>query len=54
MTGEWLNLVLAALITLASIYALARLTARIYAPALVRGGARISWRNALRLRGEQS
>jgi hypothetical protein len=31
-----------------SIYGTWRLASRIYAPALVRGGARISWRAALR------
>jgi ABC-2 type transport system permease protein len=38
------------LITLAAIYGMARLAARIYAGALVRGGARLSWRSAVRLR----
>jgi ABC-2 type transport system permease protein len=43
---------LAVLIMLAAIYGMARLAARIYAPALVRSGARLSWRAALRLRAE--
>lgn len=41
---------LAALLTLAAIYGEVRLAARIYAPALVRGGGRLSWRAALALR----
>jgi hypothetical protein len=40
------------LITLVAVYGMARLAARIYAPALVRGGARLSWGAALRLRKE--
>jgi ABC-2 type transport system permease protein len=41
---------LAVLIMLASIYWVARLAGRIYATSLVRGGARLSWRAALRSR----
>jgi len=40
---------LAVLIMLVSVYGAARLAARIYASAIVRGGARLSWRDALRL-----
>jgi hypothetical protein len=32
------------------VYGVARLAARIYAAALVRGGARLNWRSAVRLR----
>lgn len=42
----------AILVTVASVYGMARLAARIYAGAIVRGGARLSWSTALRLRGE--
>jgi ABC-2 type transport system permease protein len=42
----------AVLVTLVAVYGLVRLAARIYAPALVRGDARLSWRAALRLRQE--
>ncbi|MGA2872793.1 MAG: ABC transporter permease [Candidatus Dormibacteria bacterium] len=42
----------AVLIMVVSIYGTARLAARIYASSLVRGGARLSWRAALRLGGE--
>ena len=38
------------LIMVVAVYGMVRLAARIYAPALVRGGARLSWRDALRLR----
>ena len=41
---------LAILIMLASIYWVARLEGRIYATSLVRAGARLSWRAALRFR----
>jgi ABC-2 type transport system permease protein len=41
---------LAALITIAFIYLVARLASRIYAAGLVRGGARLSWGAALRIR----
>jgi len=41
---------LAVLIMLASIYGMARLTGRIYSTSLVRGGPRLSWMAALRLR----
>lgn len=37
-------------VMVAAIYGMARLAARIYAGALVRGGARLGWRAALRLR----
>jgi len=40
----------AALVMLAAIYGMIRLVGRIYAAALVRGGARLSWRAALKLR----
>jgi ABC-2 type transport system permease protein len=43
------ELALAVLIMLASIYGTARLAARIYSGAIVRGGARLGWRAALRL-----
>jgi hypothetical protein len=42
----------AVLITLGAVYGMVRLAARIYAPALVRGGARLSWRAALLLQQE--
>lgn len=38
-----------ALIMLSSIYAMVRLASKVYSGALVRGGARLSWRAALRL-----
>jgi ABC-2 type transport system permease protein len=41
---------LAVVIMVASIYGMARLAGRIYATGLVRGGARLSWMAALRLR----
>ena len=41
---------LAVVIMLASIYGMARLAGRIYATGLVRGGGRLSWMVALRLR----
>jgi len=44
----WWELPVDALIMLASIYALMRLASRIYANALIQGGARMSWRVALR------
>jgi ABC-2 type transport system permease protein len=40
----------AAIITIAFIYGVARLASRIYAAGLVRGGARLSWGAALRMR----
>jgi ABC-2 type transport system permease protein len=40
------------LIMVVAVYGMVRLAARIYAPALVRGGARLSWSAALRLRQE--
>ncbi len=43
---------LAVLPTPGGVYGMVRLAARIYAPALVRGGARLSWREALRLGDE--
>jgi ABC-2 type transport system permease protein len=46
----WWQVMLAAGLTLVSIVAMARLAAGIYRAALVRGGARLSWRAALRLR----
>ena len=46
------EIALAVLIMLASIYGTARLAARIYSEAIVRGGARLSWRAALRLQHE--
>jgi len=50
--GAW-EMPLAVVIMAASVYGTARLAARIYAGALVRGGARLSWRAALRLRGAE-
>jgi ABC-2 type transport system permease protein len=47
---SWWEMPLAVLIMLLAVYGMARLAARIYAPAMVRGGARLSWRDALRLR----
>jgi ABC-2 type transport system permease protein len=44
------EMAVAVLLTLAGVYGTARLAARIYAPTLVQGGARLSWRAALRLR----
>jgi len=44
----WWELALDALIMLASIYGMARLASRVYAKALIQGGARLSWRAALR------
>ncbi len=46
------EIALAVLIMLASIYGVARLAARIYSGAIVRGGARLSLRAALRLQHE--
>ncbi len=43
------ELVLDAVIMLASIYGMARLASRIYAGALIHGGARLSWRGALQV-----
>lgn len=40
----------AVLIMVAAIYGMARVSARVYTGALVRSGARLSWRDALRLR----
>jgi ABC-2 type transport system permease protein len=40
----------AVLIMVVAVYGMVRLAARIYAPALVRGGARLRWSAALRLR----
>ena len=42
----------AVLIMVVAVYGMVRLAARIYAPALVRGGVRLSWSAALRLRQE--
>lgn len=47
----WWQLVLAALIMAASIYAMVRVAARVYERSLLRGGGRISWRAALRAAG---
>jgi ABC-2 type transport system permease protein len=47
--AAWWEMPLDVLITLVAVYGMARLAARIYAPALVRGGARLSWRAALHL-----
>ena len=49
---SWWEMLIAVLLMLGGIYGMARLAARIYAPALVRGGARLSWRAALRLQAE--
>jgi ABC-2 type transport system permease protein len=46
----WWEMPVAVLIMLVAIYGMARLAARIYAPALVQGGGRLSWGVALRLR----
>jgi ABC-2 type transport system permease protein len=46
------EMAVAVLLTLGGVYGMARLAARIYAPALVRGGARLSWRAALRLQAD--
>jgi ABC-2 type transport system permease protein len=46
----WWEVVLAVALMLVSIYGMVRLAAGIYRAALVRGGARLSWRSALRLR----
>ncbi len=42
----------AVLLAITSVYGMARLAAAIYSTALVRGGARLGWRAALRLRKE--
>jgi ABC-2 type transport system permease protein len=44
----WWQLVLAAVIMAASIYAMVRVAARVYERSLLRGGGRVSWRAALR------
>jgi len=49
-TLAWWETPLAIVIELASIAAMARLAGRIYQGALVRGGARLSWRSALQMR----
>lgn len=46
----WWEMPLAVLLTLVAVYGMARLAARIYAPALVHGGTRLSWGAALHLR----
>jgi ABC-2 type transport system permease protein len=46
----WWEIPLAVLIMLLAVYGMARLAARIYAPALVHGGTRLSWGAALHLR----
>ncbi|MGH2387464.1 MAG: hypothetical protein ACRDIE_04615 [Chloroflexota bacterium] len=43
-------MLVAVLIMIAAVYGMVRLAARIYAPALVRGGGRLSWGAALRPR----
>jgi ABC-2 type transport system permease protein len=45
----WWEMPVAVLIMVVAIYGMARLAARIYAPALVQGGGRLTWRAALRL-----
>jgi ABC-2 type transport system permease protein len=50
--GAW-EMPLAVLIMAAAVYGTSRLAARVYAGALVRSGARLSWRAALRLRGAE-
>lgn len=49
VVSPW-EMLAAALVILAAIYAVSQLVGRIYAAALVRGGARLSWGEALRLR----
>ncbi|MGA2470253.1 MAG: ABC transporter permease [Solirubrobacteraceae bacterium] len=49
----WWEIPLDALIMLVSIYMMVRVATRIYIGALVRGGARLSWRAALRLDAPQ-
>lgn len=49
-TVAWWEMPLAVLIMLIAVYGMVRLAARIYAPALVHGGARLSWSAALHLR----
>jgi ABC-2 type transport system permease protein len=49
---SWWEMAVAVLLTLGGVYAMARLAARIYAPALVRGGMRLTWGAALRLSEE--
>ena len=46
----WWEMPLDMVIMLIAIYATIRLATRIYTVALMRGGARLSWRAALRLR----
>jgi ABC-2 type transport system permease protein len=46
----WWEMPLDVLITVVAIYGMVRLAARIYAPALVQGGGRLTWSAALRLR----
>lgn len=48
-TVSWWEMLLAVLLTVVAVYGMVRLAARIYAPALVRGGARLTWSAALRL-----
>jgi ABC-2 type transport system permease protein len=45
----WWEVSLDVLIMLVSIYAMIRVATRVYSGAIVRGGARIGWRAALRL-----
>ncbi len=47
---SWWEMPVALLITGAAVYGMARLAARIYSPALVCGGGRLGWGEALRLR----
>jgi ABC-2 type transport system permease protein len=49
----WWELPLDGLLMLASIILVARIASRIYARALLHGGARVGWRAALRLRGSR-
>jgi ABC-2 type transport system permease protein len=49
----WWELPLDGLLMLASILLVARIASRIYARALLHGGARVGWRAALRLRGSR-
>ena len=45
----WWEIPLDAVIMLGAIYAMARIASRVYTNALIHGGARLSWRAALRL-----
>lgn len=48
----WWEVLLAVMIMLVAIYGTINITGRIYANALVRSGGRLTWRTALRLRGD--